>query len=168
MKKRNFFIIFIFLGCMVFAWIKLIPSKIESTNLNIHLINNKLYLKTKMFTGIYIERYSDGIIYRKTQFKNGLKDGLSEQFDFEGRRYFKNHYRKGLLDGLQETWYLEGPKKSIGHFKDGFKDGEQIEWHLNGSLFRREVFSAGVETERKMLYTTGEIFSNYKKRNSIA
>ena len=125
---------------------------------------SRLYYGPRPFSGVAIERFPDGSPYKQTHYEQGLRDGMAEEYALTGKLRARWKFRRGEKDGHQEGWYIEGPKRFEANFKQGLLHGEQTEWHLNGQLFQRRVFAEGVETDKKILFPTAEVFSNYTKR----
>jgi antitoxin component YwqK of YwqJK toxin-antitoxin module len=120
---------------------------------------------TQPFSGTLIERYENGLLYRKTDYRAGIKHGLSRQYALNGNLVAFGHYVDGRREGVEQGWFAEGGKKFEYHYKHGVFDGVQMQWHSSGAVFRREVFDNGAETEKKILYPHGEIFTNYAIRD---
>ncbi len=119
----------------------------------------------KPFSGITVERYPTGIVYRETRYDRGIKNGETRKYAMTGTLVSLERFSEGAKDGLQEGWYMEGPKRFELRFKKGVLDGVQSEWHLNGALFRKQIFAGGVESDKKILFAGGELFTNYAKRD---
>jgi antitoxin component YwqK of YwqJK toxin-antitoxin module len=138
------------------------PLTIESTSAEIARQTEQVYFRGKPFTGIEIERYANGEIYKKMNYVDGRLEGESREFHFSMHPRATWNYHHGLKSGRQLGWYAEGPKRFEQNFTAGVLNGEQIEWHLNGHIFQRLFYVDGVQTERKILFPHGEIFSNYR------
>ncbi len=115
-------------------------------------------------SNVVVERYENGLLYRETETKDGLKNGFAKEYALNGRLIILGHFSKGKRDGVQLGWYSEGPKRFEYHFKDGFLDGTQIQWHLSGKVFRRDEFANGVQTDKQIFFSDGKTFTNYSKR----
>ncbi len=124
----------------------------------------RLFYQAKPFTGVRIENFPNGQTFRETHYQRGLKEGESKEFATNGALRARWNFHSGKKHGFQQGWYIEGPKRFEFRFKNGILDGVQSEWHLNGSPFRQQVYVNGVETDRKILFPTAEVFSNFKKR----
>ncbi len=127
--------------------------------------DERLYLDGEVFSGIAVERFPDGQVYRETHYTRGMKDGLSREFGITGALRAQWNYHAGKKHGAQVGWYIEGPKRFESNFKNGLLEGHQVEWHLNGAVFREQQFVDGIEVRNKILYSTAEIYSNYVKRD---
>ncbi len=98
--------------------------------------NNELHLectyKNELLDGLY-QQYKYNKLSIKRNYKNGFKNGLSEQWYPDGRLWKKNNYKNDLLDGLSEEWYKNGQL----HIKKNYKNNYCIihkEWCPNGQL----------------------------------
>lgn len=128
--------------------------------------DGKLFLDKKLFSGTVVDRFPAGEIYMETHYVDGLQEGVAREYAFTGALRRKSHYKHGKKDGLQEGWYLEGPKRFEQNYRDGILEGLQTQWHLNGKIFDQQTFADGVEVQRKVLFPTAEVYSNYVKRDN--
>lgn len=142
-----------------------IPIKIEKTDPALVQIHDVLYYRNDPFSGIVIEHYLNGALYRESQYDKGKKESLEKEYALNGVLRASWNYHNGKKNGLQQGWYAEGPKRFEYYYDQGLLDGVQTEWHQNGVVFKRQVFKQGVETEKKILYQGSEIFTNYSKRS---
>jgi antitoxin component YwqK of YwqJK toxin-antitoxin module len=141
------------------------PQTLEKTDPSLSFQSEILYKNGHLYTGMIIERYLNGELYKKLHYVNGQLEGESREYALGGNLRAKWNFHLGVKDGLQRGWYTEGPKRFEFHFKNGVLEGVQTEWHLNGTEFRRQVYRDGVETEKKILFSGKEIFTNYSKKN---
>jgi antitoxin component YwqK of YwqJK toxin-antitoxin module len=128
-------------------------------------VGGLLYYRGQPFSGVQVERFPDGRPAIEIGYRDGLKDGESREYATTGALRSRLRYRAGKREGLQESWFIEGPKRSEEHYKNGMLDGVQTEWHLSGAVFKRQTYADGIETARKILYPTAEVYSNYVKRD---
>lgn len=150
---------------LAWAW-AFFPNKIESVgNPDFSEQGEMVYYRSRPFTGVRVDRFPNGKVYRETRYENGLKEGEELEFGVNGHLWTRSRYRAGKKDGFQEGWFLEGPKRFEARFKNGILDGEQTEWHINGNVFRKLIYAQGVEVANKTLYPTQEIYSNYVKKD---
>ena len=153
-------ILFLFLGS-----VQLSAGPNLSTDPSLTERAHRLYFNSKLFSGIVVEHWITGQIYKESQYHQGLLDGTSKTYALNGTLIESWNYHHGEKTGLQQGWFEEGPKKFEFYFKNGKLQGPQTEWHMNGNVFRRKVYANGVETGTKVLYPGGEIYSNYTKRD---
>lgn len=124
-----------------------------------------LYYRDQPFTGIEIVRYPDNTVYSETRYREGIMEGVRDEYATTGSLRRRWRYKQGKKDGLQEGWYVEGPKLFEQSYDDGILNGVVTEWHQNGKIFNQQTYEHGVETARKILYPTSEIYSNYVRRS---
>lgn len=124
-----------------------------------------LYFHDQPFTGMQFELFGNGALYRETEYLNGKKNGYEKLFSLDGVLRTQWNFKSGKKDGEQLAWFEDGSKRFRYNYKAGLLEGEQVEWHQNGIVFRRQVFHNGFESEKKISYVGGEIFTNYVKRN---
>lgn len=118
------------------------------------------------FTGTFQENYPSGVLYKSTEYKNGIKEGTENIYSLEKKLKTQWHYKNGQKDGKQFAWFEDGAKRFEYNYVKGLLEGEQIEWHQNGQIFRRQYFKKGYETQRKILFENGDIITNYSKKNN--
>lgn len=102
------------------------------------------------FTGIGEKKVviEQGVMdeFKKTNFKDGKKDGISETFYNDHQLKYKSHFKEGLLDGFEEGYFVDG---SLG-FKHGYKEGEahgsHVSYHRNGQLKHERKYYEGRES----------------------
>lgn len=133
---------------------------------NIVFKNEVLFFENNRFTGKLIERFPNQKISKKTQYKNGLKDGLSEEYAFTGALRVKWNFSKGKKHGVQKAWFIEGPKNFEQNYKSGLLHGVSTEWYLNGNIYRQRTFKFGKEIANKVFYESKEIHTNYVKKGN--
>lgn len=138
--------------------------RVEQKDPQFHLKEGVLYYSQKKFTGVQFEKFLNGALYRESEFKEGLKTGVEKKYSLEGKLRSQWLFLNGQKDGEQKGWFEDGARLFVYHYSKGVLQGEQIEWHQNGNLFRRQVFENGIETDRKILYQGGEVFTNFAKR----
>ncbi|MDC1064416.1 hypothetical protein OAP98_00235 [Flavobacteriaceae bacterium] len=124
------------------------------------------------FNGELVEYFDDEKTQLKERidYKEGLKDGLSEEYNkngqleesvtykegeeeeevkytyhVNGQLFSKGTYKDGNLDGLYEEYYVNGQLFSKGTYKDGKEDGQWESYHENGQLRSRGTFKDGNE-----------------------
>lgn len=141
------------------------PRTLDSRDPEITTQDNLILFRGRLFTGIITEHYPNGDLLKETGYVRGMKEGISNEYGLGGKLRVRGNYHKGQKEGPQLAWYLEGPKRFEFNYKDGLLEGTQTEWHLNGGIFRTQNFVKGVETDKKILFQSGEVFSNYIKRD---
>ena len=91
---------------------------------------------------IFVEKYPNGKLKVKGQFKNGLRDSLWISYYPNGLKQSENYYIDSLLHGNSVAYYQNGNVRYIGFYIEGKKHGkwifkdmdgkEQVFWYENG------------------------------------
>ena len=131
----------------------------------VQLQDEKVFFNGELFSGTVVERFPNGVIYRKTNYLDGKKHGTALEFGFTGALRAKEQYVDGKKEGLQRIWFLEGPLKIESYFTGGLLNGRQVERYISGEVFREQTFAMGVEVSNKIFYLTKEVYSNYVKKD---
>ena len=124
-----------------------------------------IFFKEIPFTGVAVERFPNKKVARSIEYVQGIQHGVTKEYGFTGAIKHHWNYVNGLKHGLQQTWYLEGPKKTTQNFESGLLHGESTEWFISGQLFRKRTFDKGREVAHKVHFSTGELHTNYVKRD---
>ena len=94
-------------------------------------------------------------IYNKT---NGLKDGLSYEYDKDQDVYIIRNFRKGKFHGESITYYPNGVIKSYCIFIDGNLSGYYKTYYKNGNIKEIKNYREGLkEGESRSYYITGNL-----------
>jgi antitoxin component YwqK of YwqJK toxin-antitoxin module len=155
-------------GIYIFSWLQPDRSIHFYGNADFSEAGGLLYYRSQPFTGVARETFPDGSTFRTTEYKSGLRHGTSEEFGVTGARRARWNYKSGKKEGLQQGWFIEGPRKFEMYYRDGLLEGTTTEWYLSGRISRQQTFKAGVEMAQKILYPSGEIFTNYVIRDKRA
>lgn len=82
--------------------------------------------------------YDRGPIQEESNYKNGLRDGLTIWYNYadreQGSKYAAYNYKDGLFEGLQETYYDNGTVKSRKMFSNNVQNGMAYEFYEDGSV----------------------------------
>lgn len=107
------------------------------------MIQKNEYVKN----GTFIYKSGDKIIER-TNYINGLLDGLYERFYLNGIYYERTHYKDGIYHGLCEFWYdITGKKMKEMNFENGKLHGPYKYWDQNGKLVEDFYFNHGIRSD---------------------
>ena len=97
--------------------------------------------------GTFIYKVGNKIIER-TNYVNGLLDGLYERFYINGLHYEKTHYKNGIYHGPSEFWYdITGKKMKEMHFENGILHGPYKYWNQNGKLIEDFYYNHGIRSD---------------------
>ena len=119
----------------------------------------------KPFTGITLSYHPNGQIESRIEYKNGLKDGLSEIIKENGQILKLANYEENLLHGLTEEFHGNGQLKVKAIFKNGFIDGLVEHFYQDGALELRENYKDGKKNGLVEFYYkdgTPKSIENYK------
>jgi antitoxin component YwqK of YwqJK toxin-antitoxin module len=89
----------------------------------------------------YREYYENGNIKEKTEFIDGLQDGIGFWYDKNGNIYIKASYVKGIQNGLCEEYYPNGNLKSKVNYKNDKKEGISFFYYEDGNLYSKENYN---------------------------
>jgi hypothetical protein len=97
------------------------------------------------FTGI--KQYkSGGHIAMETNFKNGVKDGLSKTFYANGKIRGTTWYKNGLREDSSKWFYEDGHLFRSTPFRRDTVDGIQVQYYRNGKIKARIGYEKGLRT----------------------
>ena len=85
--------------------------------------------------GLFQMYTEDGILIDSGTFKNGERDGLTEQFYNDiGKLRVSANYKNGVLDGKFKAYYPNGNLQGEVIYKNGEMNGEYKEYNENKSI----------------------------------
>ncbi len=85
--------------------------------------------------GLFQMYTEDGILIDSGTFKDGERDGLTEQFyNDTGKLRVSANYKNGVLDGEFKAYYPNGDIQGEVTYKNGEMNGEYKEYHENKSI----------------------------------
>lgn len=127
-----------------------------------------VFYKGRKFSDIATEKYGNGQLMYKIEFKDGLANGPVEEYYLNGKNkiittfqkghvinVFKEYYENGnlntlmsvnsngLKEGTETDYYEDGSKWVISSYKDGLKNGSEIEYFQNGKVNQIINFKEG-------------------------
>ena len=104
------------------------------------------------FNGELVEYFDDEKTQLKERidYKEGLKDGLSEEYNKNGQLERKGTYKEGEEEEeVKYTYYENGQLKEKETYKDGKKDGQWEYYDENGKLKEKKsgMYKDGVKQD---------------------
>jgi antitoxin component YwqK of YwqJK toxin-antitoxin module len=113
------------------------------------------------FTGIGVKKVvqKQGVMgeFKKTNFKDGKKDGISETFWNNHQLKSKSHFKEGLLDGFDEAYFSEnGSLIWKTAYKEGKKHGSSVEYYRNGQLKTKTNYRKNRKTSEFEYFENGQ------------
>ncbi|TGK01689.1 hypothetical protein EHO59_11310 [Leptospira semungkisensis] len=166
--KSAYFILILIVLCFlnVFCSDQLV---VEEGNQNIARSGKYVLYKGEKFTGT-LDAYLEPVdVVRKTQYVNGLRDGLETDIYPDGRTASERTYSKGKKEGTHKGWHENGKRRFHYEFKNDQFDGESWEWYSSGELYTFGKFKEGRAIGRKIWRKSGQIYLNqvYFHENSF-
>lgn len=132
MKCKTFFsvllidtVLFVLAGC---------SQEFPSEKIN---IRNGIAYKVNSdtpFSGVVVEKYKNGQIAYKTNYKDGKMDEEYVVYHKNGQIAYKTNYKDGKQVGECVCYYENGQIEYKGNYKDGEKDGEWVKYYTNGQI----------------------------------
>ncbi len=105
-------------------------------------IDNRMYIKSskKLLTGIHVEYYKNGNVKRRIEYKNGILDGVVENFREDGKLIHMETWKDKDLHGFFKTYDEKYDSISTGYFNNRHESGEWKTYDKNGVLVSKLVF----------------------------
>lgn len=113
------------------------------------------------FTGVLETPYPDSDrLLARTRYRDGLKHGVSEGFDEDGRRVVQEEFVEGERHGDRLEWWENGQLKRRQTFAGGELNGLVEEWNPEGQRVLKELYEDGKRQGRVVAwYDNGQIKS---------
>lgn len=106
--------------------------------------------KQNGFFQLYTE---DGILIESANFKNGERDGLTEQyFSSTGKLRVSANYKEGILEGEYKVYYPDGTLQGEVIYKNGELNGLKEDYYENGKLWTRQEFKDNIPEDIYEIY----------------
>jgi len=94
-----------------------------------------------MYTGEYVDKYSDGITKFKGNFRFGERHGQWMSFYPNGLAWSEMHYDKGLRHGTNIAYFEDGKMRYTGFYKNDQKDSVWSYFDSLGVMAQKVLFS---------------------------
>ena len=91
-----------------------------------------------IFNGTYIERYPNGVIFKRGDIAGGEANGEWLTFYNDGKPWSQGIYKNGLRQGHAVSWWQNGQKSSEGDYKDGKMIGVWKWWDEQGNVAQKD------------------------------
>lgn len=85
--------------------------------------------------------HDNGVISARSTYKDGLKDGESQEWHRNEQLARVQMYRRGRREGLATTWNEDGQKVREETWSEDRRNGVSLEWHKNGQIARETSFA---------------------------
>jgi antitoxin component YwqK of YwqJK toxin-antitoxin module len=90
-----------------------------------------------------IKKYPNGSIYMRYTMKNGVKDGLYEEFYEDGTPRSLQNYKDGKRHGMYKDFRTNGKIFIEGNYKDNKPDGDHFIRFEDGSIYSSTQYKMG-------------------------
>jgi antitoxin component YwqK of YwqJK toxin-antitoxin module len=93
-----------------------------------------------VYTGDYVDRYANGIVKFRGQFRFGLRHGQWMSFYPDGTKWSELHYDKGLRHGPNITYYPGSIKRYEGFYKHDKQDSVWMYYDSTGAIVEKLLY----------------------------
>jgi antitoxin component YwqK of YwqJK toxin-antitoxin module len=120
--------------------------------------------KNELYTGTYIEFYTNGNKLIEVTLDKGLINGPVTLYFETGQINEIRSYKNGEMDGTWTTWNEAGVKIGLANYKENLKHGDWFIWDDEGTLRFEMHYTRGKKTGVwKMFNEKGELESESVK-----
>jgi antitoxin component YwqK of YwqJK toxin-antitoxin module len=114
-----------------------------------------------------IQYYTNGNIKTRTNYENGVIDGLQIGYYENGNIKFEASFKNNKLNGITIGYYENGNIKAQDVYIAGILNGEVTAYFENGEMERNEIYNNGKkEGISKVFYDNGQLKSEMFYKNS--
>ena len=96
------------------------------------ILNTKLPLSDKNFTGIWCAWYENGVKQYESEYKVGKQHGKVTTWYKNGAKETEVEYQNDIINGKTFSWYRSGVIRSEGYYMDGKRFEKFYIWYENG------------------------------------
>lgn len=128
---------------------------IEEKWRNGHL-RERITFKDGILDGVWENYWDYGQLKSKYNYKDGERDGIGEGYYTTGKLFYKVTYKRGKKDGLMEYYSPNGKVVFRGTFKRGKENGLLHYYTRDGVFQKTESWKNGIKQFE--YYTNDEIF----------
>lgn len=188
-KKLSGTFIFLCLGSPLFAqlpeeikWEHLLKKYNKDSTEMILSLNNKLLdgqykipldeggfalytIKKGLITGEAFWYSQGGRIECKLHYKNGVRNGIKENYDSDNKVWLRQEYKNGMQDGLTEM-YKGDQIINKSAYKAGKKDGLSLTYSGN-QLTTEAYYENGLRNGAFRVYSNGKLMTENNYRNDL-
>jgi len=111
--------------------------------------------------GLHTTYYTNGQVYRETNYKRGRRHGKRKLYHLNGEIKHEEDYIGGYYHGKLVQYDESGQETYKAHFKNGKLDGKRILYHENGQIKSKQDFHRGICQNTILYDETGEITYTY-------
>jgi len=131
----------------------------EMTSKGIYNLNKK--------TGNWVTCYSNNFLYKLEYYNDGIKDGISLQFDRKGKLTLQENYKNNVLNGQTVYYgqYSETPMSET-NFANGKKYGQFRQFYDNAKIQEESYYQNDIKNGTSKWYNkTGHKVAEYNYKN---
>lgn len=115
--------------------------------------------------GVFKMYTEEGILVDDCNFKDGVRDGVTEQFYYDtGKLKVLANYKSGVLNGEFKQYYPNGQLQGETTYLNGELDGEYKQYYENGNLQLKITIKNGQMIDKQMFNPDG---SPYNENNEM-
>ncbi|MFD2287734.1 toxin-antitoxin system YwqK family antitoxin [Pedobacter petrophilus] len=107
-------------------------------------------IKNGMITGDAFWYTNGGHLECKLVYKRGVRNGLKENYDHDGKVWLRQEYKDGKQDGLSEM-YSNGQLNNKSEYKKDKKDGKQLSYS-SGKVLSETEYKDGLRDGMSKTY----------------
>ncbi|MGL4363810.1 MAG: toxin-antitoxin system YwqK family antitoxin [Bacteroidales bacterium] len=126
---------------------------------NTKLIREENY-KYGLLDGALILYFSNGNVYERKRYLEGIQIGVYEQINELGNMVFEIQFAQGQPHGRARYYYDNNQCRIDGHYKEGLRSGVWIYYKPNGEVERHTTYIEGVPTDKDII---DKVNSDYLK-----
>ncbi len=151
--------------CLLFFLIHCKPKSyhIDISNEDLKSVDDLLYYKNKLFTGILSSKVNTQTI-NEVSYLEGKKHGKEQKLYANGTIAATRFYHNGKKSGTHKAWWSNGQLKFVKQYDNhGNSIGIQREWYSNGKQAKELNFVQGKESGSQKIWNyQGKIVANYQ------
>ena len=115
-----------------------------------------LFYEGKAFTGFAFSVHPNGQLKSEVSIKNGILDGLYQEWYDNGQLKSEINLKDGQLYGVYQQWYENGQLLSEGNYKNGYLNGIEKYWYSGGQLLSEANYKDGERGLYQEWYENGQ------------
>ncbi|MEO7174317.1 MAG: hypothetical protein ABIV51_00795 [Saprospiraceae bacterium] len=94
----------------------------------------------------------DQTVFCTSEYKNGMRDGITYKYHKNGKISEKYSYRLGKIDGIGEEYYEDGKLMSRYSYKQGKLDGAGTRYFANGNISNLSNYDRGMKVGKLLSF----------------
>lgn len=115
-----------------------------------------------------VHYYPDGTISRKESYKNGLREGLYEEYNRFGKLSERSWFKNGVLDSLSLDYSLYGKLLDSTQYDLGKKHGVERSFHLSGIRISESRYEWGLlQGSKRFFNEQGTVVAILEYNNDV-